>query len=85
MAHSTGPSRIRSDLAASARRSREGLASKYEGCRLAYDRVLAEAADMVEAAHLLDVLPPGTERDHERERVEMLLEHAGLLPRPWAA
>ena len=65
---------------------REGLRfAKYEGCRLAYDRVLAEAADMVEAAHLLDVLPPGTERDHERERVEMLLEDAGLLPRPWAA
>jgi len=65
---------------------REGLRfAKYEGCRLAYDRVLAEAADMVEAAHLLDVLPPGTELDHERERVEMLLEDAGLLPRPWAA
>ena len=65
---------------------REGLPfAKYEGCRLAYDRVLAEAADMVEAAHLLDVLPPGTERDHERERIEMLLEDVGLLPRPWAA
>jgi hypothetical protein len=65
---------------------REGLRfAKYEGCRPAYDRVLAEAADMLEAAHLLDVLPPGTERDHERERVEMLLEDAGLLPRPWAA
>lgn len=65
---------------------RDGLRfAKYEGCRQAYDKVLGEAADMVELAHLLEVLPPGTERDRERERVEMLLEDAGLLPRPWAA
>ena len=65
---------------------REGLRfAKYEGCRQAYDRVLAEAADMVEMAHLMEVLPPGAERDHERERVELLLEEAGLLRRPRAA
>lgn len=65
---------------------REGLRfAKYEGCRQAYDRVLGEAADMVELPHLMSVLPPGTERDRERERLEMLLEDAGLLPRPWAA
>ena len=59
--------------------------AKYEGCRQAYDRVLAEAADMVEMAHLMEVLPPGAERDGERERVELLLEEAGLLRRPRAA
>ena len=32
--------------------------AKYEGCRQAYDRVLGEAADMIEVAHLMDVLPP---------------------------
>jgi hypothetical protein len=65
---------------------RDGLRfAKYEGCRQAYDRVLAEAADMLEATHLLDVLPPGAERDRERQRVEVLLAQVGLLPRPWAA
>lgn len=65
---------------------REGLRfAKYEGCRQAYDRVLGEAADMVEVTHLLAVLPPGTERDRERERLEVLLGQVGLLPRPWAA
>lgn len=59
--------------------------AKYEGCRQAYDRVLAEAADMVEMTHLMEVLPPGAERDRERERVELLLEEAGLLRRPRAA
>lgn len=58
--------------------------AKYEGCRLAYDRVLAEAADMAAIAHLLGVLAPGSELDHERDRVELLLRHHGLLP-PYAA
>jgi hypothetical protein len=58
--------------------------AKYEGCRQAYDRVLAEAADMAGTAHLLGVLTPGSELDHERERVEALLRHHGLLP-PYAA
>ena len=59
--------------------------AKYEGCRLAYDRVLGEAADMAGCPHLLAVLPPGAELDHERERVEWLLVQHGLLPPPWAA
>jgi hypothetical protein len=58
--------------------------AKYEGCRQAYDRVLAEAADMAGVAHLLGVLTPGSELDHERERVELLLRRHGLLP-PYAA
>lgn len=59
--------------------------AKYEGCRLAYDGVLAEAAETLEIDHLLGVLPAGGERDHERERVEQLLDGAGLLRRPHAA
>lgn len=59
--------------------------AKYEGCRQAYDGVLAEAADMAGLAHLMAVLPPGCELDRERQRVEMLLQHHGLLPPPYAA
>jgi hypothetical protein len=58
--------------------------AKYEGCRLAYDRVLGEAADMTGCPHLLGVLPPGDELDHERQRVEWLLVQHGLLPPPYA-
>ncbi len=54
--------------------------AKYEGTRRAYDGVLAEAADSLELAHFLDVVPPGVDRDLERVRVERLLEDAGLLP-----
>ena len=65
---------------------REGMRfAKYEGCRQAYDHVLGEAADMVEVAHLIAVLPPGRELDRERERVEGLLVQHGLLPPPYAA
>ena len=59
--------------------------AKYEGCRQAYDRVLAEAADMMGLPHLLSLLPPGEELDRERDRVELLLRHHGLLPPPYAA
>ena len=59
--------------------------AKYEGCRLAYDRVLAEAVEMTERPHLLGVLPPGEELDRERERVEGLLVQHGLLPPPYTA
>jgi hypothetical protein len=59
--------------------------AKYEGCRQAYDRVLGEAAEMAGITHLLGLLPPGHELDRERERVEALLEHHGLLPPPYAA
>jgi NAD(P)-dependent dehydrogenase (short-subunit alcohol dehydrogenase family) len=58
--------------------------AKYEGCRQAYDRVLTEAAEMAGIPHLLGVLDPGSELDHERERVELLLRRHGLLP-PYAA
>ncbi len=65
---------------------REGLRfAKYEGCRQAYERVLAEAADMIDLTHLLAVLPPGDERDRERARVEAHLERAGMLRRRHAA
>lgn len=58
--------------------------AKYEGCRQAYDRVLAEAADMVGITHLVRLLAPGAELDSERQRVELLLRHHGMLP-PYAA
>jgi hypothetical protein len=75
------------DVAADASRiagqfHREGMRfAQYEGRRKAFDRVLGEAADMVEVAHLLDVLPPGAALDRERHRVETRLVEAGLLPR----
>jgi hypothetical protein len=56
--------------------------AQYEGRRQAFDRVLSEAADALEIEHLLDVLPPGPERDHERERIEGRLVDAGVLPHP---
>ena len=61
---------------------REGMRfAQYEGRRKAFDRVLGEAADMLEITNLLDVLPPGAELDRERHRVETRLVEAGLLPR----
>ena len=54
--------------------------AKYEGCRLAYDRVLGEAADMAGCPHLLAVLPPGEELDHERQRVEWAARPARPAP-----
>jgi len=61
---------------------REGMRfAQYEGRRKALDRVLGEAADMLEITHLLDLLPPGAELDRERHRVETRLVEAGLLPR----
>ena len=65
---------------------RDGMRfAKWEGCRLAYDAVLTEAAETLELDHLMTLLPPGAERDLERERIEGLLEAAGLLLRPRAA
>ncbi len=61
---------------------REGMRfAQYEGRRKAFDRVLGEAADMLEISNLLDVLPAGAELDRERHRVETRLVEAGLLPR----
>ena len=58
--------------------------AKYEGCRQAYDQVLAEAAEMAGVTHLLCLLAPGPELDLERSRVEVVLRHHGMLP-PLAA
>jgi hypothetical protein len=77
-----------SDIAADARRlseryHQEGMRfAQYEGRRQAFDRVLGEAAEMLEVEHLLAVLPPGPERDHERKRIETRLVQEGLLPHP---
>ena len=40
--------------------------------------MLAEGCEALALQHLLGVLPPGDELDTERERVEDLLEYAGL-------
>jgi hypothetical protein len=58
--------------------------AQYEGRRQAFDRVLAEAAEVLEIEHLMTVLPPGAELDQERARVETRLVDAGLLPH-WAS
>jgi hypothetical protein len=52
--------------------------ARFEGMRRAYDSVLAEACRALDVAHLLEVLPPGPELDRERQRVESLLDWAGL-------
>ena len=73
-------------VAADARRLRRSFHhdvmpfAKYEGCRQAYDAALAEAAKSLGLDHRLDTLRPGTHRDLERQRVERMLERAGLLP-----
>jgi hypothetical protein len=52
--------------------------ARFEGCRRAYDDVLAEACRALDVPHLLQVLPPSPEHDRERQRVELLLGWAGL-------
>jgi hypothetical protein len=52
--------------------------ARFEGCRRAYDVVLAEACRALDVDHLLAVLPPGPELDLERQRVETKLGFAGL-------
>lgn len=84
------PRRTLEQVAGDARRvsrqfHREGMRhAQYEGRRQAFDRVLGEAADLLEVPHLLDLLPPGAERDHERERLEQRLAEWGVLDRPAA-
>lgn len=51
---------------------------KSEGVRWAYDKVLGESCAALGVEHLLEVLPPGEERDAERERVERLLRRWGF-------
>jgi hypothetical protein len=57
--------------------------AKLEGCRRAYDAVLVEACDALGLVSLLGVLPPGTELDAERLRVEEMLADAGLAVEIW--
>jgi hypothetical protein len=52
--------------------------ARFEGRRRAYDQVLAEACSALGIDHLLGVVPPGVELDHERARVEIVLDRAGL-------
>jgi hypothetical protein len=52
--------------------------AKFEGRRQAYEVVLVEACRALEVEHLLEVLPPGSELDAERQRVESMLAWAGL-------
>lgn len=59
-------------------RSAQGSFAKFEGRRQAYEVVLVEACRALEVEHLLEVLPPGTELDEERSRVEAVLAWAGL-------
>lgn len=52
--------------------------ARFEARRLAYDEVLGEACRALGVDNLLRVLPPGTELDIERLRVEAVLERVGL-------
>ena len=51
--------------------------AKFEGLRRAYDDVLAESCRALGLEDLLSSLPPGTQRDAERLRIEYLLAQAG--------
>ena len=53
-------------------------AAQQMGNRLAYDRLLAQACDMLEIHHDLAGEAHGMERDIERFRVEAELERAGV-------
>jgi hypothetical protein len=49
------------------------------GNRLAYDRVLMQACDMLDIEHELSLNTAGMDRDIERVRVEAELESAGVV------
>ncbi|QIK67567.1 hypothetical protein G7072_15495 [Nocardioides sp. HDW12B] len=57
--------------------------AKVEGYRRAYDAVLVEACDVLGVPTLVGVLPPGSELDRERARVEEALDAAGLSVEVW--
>lgn len=73
-------------IAADARRIRAELVdpppglpvARLNGWQRAYDDVLASGCRALQLDDRLDVLPPGRERDIERERVELMLERSGL-------
>jgi hypothetical protein len=52
---------------------------RWQALQTAYDRVLTEAAELLEVPHTLRDLPMGTPRDIERLRVVCALESAGLV------
>jgi len=52
--------------------------AKQEALRFAYDNALADACACLEIEHLLGVLPPGSELDGERKRIEDSLWLQGL-------
>ena len=54
--------------------------TRFEARRRAYDLALAEACGALDIPHLLEVLPPGSELDRERDRVELVLDCAGFQP-----
>jgi hypothetical protein len=67
--------RLRVVVAGDAHRS----AAQQMGNRLAYDRVLAQACDMLHVEHELALESSGMERDIERIRLEAELERAGVV------
>jgi hypothetical protein len=67
--------RLRTVVAADAHRS----AAHQIGNRLAYDRVLSQACDMLGVEHDLAKESSGMERDIERFRLEAELERAGVI------
>jgi hypothetical protein len=52
---------------------------RWQALQTAFDRVLLEAAELLEVEHSLDDLPMGTARDIERLRVVCTLEASGLV------
>ena len=67
--------RLRTVVATDSKRS----AAHQIGNRLAYDRVLAQACDMLNVPHDLDAGSSGLDRDIERFRLEAELERAGVV------
>jgi hypothetical protein len=52
---------------------------RWQALQTAFDRVLLEAAELLEVPHAMDDLPLGTARDIERLRVVCTLEASGLV------
>ncbi len=52
---------------------------RWQALQTAYDRVLTEAAELLEVTHALADLPMGSARDVERLRVVCTLEASGLV------
>ncbi|WP_101523165.1 hypothetical protein [Nocardioides houyundeii] len=81
----TGPPVQR--IAADAQRIRSAIrqapagtpVARMRGWQQAYDDVLVVACEALDLEQRLGRLPPGVQRDLERERVERMLVRAGLL------